>query len=153
MESEAENQESSRFVEKRSKFRGSAKVQLKHLYFESDKESDSASFLDHKNVARLVQIFKLEGCNRLDLEHRVPVIIDEELLQRSLHQTGVASGDLLKRHIPPDLTFPASTSLRCLHGRHRIAAARDFLELGHKWWTVDFYSDGLCSPLKSQLLV
>ena len=144
MASQAEQQENIHFAEKRSKFRGSAKVHLKHLQFEANIIDDSGTtFLNSKNITRLVQIFRLEGCNRLDLEHRVPVIINVELLQQSIDDSGVASGDLLKSHIPPTLTFPANTVLRCLHGRHRIAAAKAFLEVGNKWWTIDFYSDGL----------
>ena len=131
------------FLEKRSRFRGSAKVNLKHLEFEVNIGSDSVTaFLDPKNVARLIKVFTLEGCNRLDLEHRVPVVINAGVLQQSIHNSGLASGDLLKSHIPPTLTFPANTLLKCLHGRHRIAAAKAFLQLGNKWWTVDFYSDG-----------
>ena len=96
------------------------------------------AYLDPKNVARLVQIFKLEGCDRLDIEHRVPVLIDSQILRQSLVASRKSNSDLLGE-IPPTLSFPVNTQLKCLHGRYRLAAAKEFLEHGNKWWTVDFY--------------
>jgi hypothetical protein len=39
----------------------------------------------------------------------------------------------------PELVFPAGYQVECLHGRHRIQAAK---ELGLEWWTVDLYLAG-----------
>ena len=39
----------------------------------------------------------------------------------------------------PELVFPAGYQVECLHGRHRIQAAK---ELGLDWWTVDLYLAG-----------
>jgi len=129
-------EQSLRFGERQSKFRGSAKIKLKHLQF------DSSAFVDPKNVTRLTQIFELEGCHRLDVEHHVPAIIKEHLLQSSVALSNITAPDLMKNRVPPDLRLPTEVKLECLHGKHRIAAAQKFLYLpGDKWWTVDLYSD------------
>lgn len=130
-----------RFEEKQSCFRGSAKIKLKHLQFET--ENPELLVLDPENVKRLVQVFQLEGCLRFDLERHIPAIIDENDLFRALQNSQSVSGDLFKRQGPPSLYLYSKTTLKCLHGRHRIAAAREFLLPGDKWWIVDLYSDGI----------
>ena len=139
MDAEQENQYSESFIQKQSNFRGSAKIDLRHLNFDSD-----TSYLDPKNITRLVQIFELEDCLRLELEHRIPAVISDDVLQHSLNTSGFNRNDLFTPGIPPKLEFPAQIALKCLHGKHRIAAAREFLEPLEKWWTVDLYSNGTC---------
>ncbi len=142
MDNEVENR---RFAERREHFRGSAKVHLRYLHFEQFEQQinvpSQAVFLDQKNIARLEKIFDIEGCLRLDPEHRIPVLIDDGDLKASLHQANLASAELFTSNIPPALPFPENYRLICLHGRHRIAAAQNFLLAGDKWWTVDFYSE------------
>ena len=124
-----------RFGELQTKFLGSAKIHLRHLLFEHDK-----TFLDPKNIKRLTQIFELEGCHRLEVEHRVPAIIDDSVLRNCLVHSHITNVDVLKIPIPPTLELPAGVQLTCLHGKHRIAAAKAFLLPGDNWWTVDLYS-------------
>jgi len=131
-----------RFVERREHFRGSAKVHLQYLRFEQQIDVPSqAVFLDQKNIARLEKIFDIEGCLRLDPEHRIPVLIDYKDLEDSLDWANLTSAELFTSKVPPTLPFPAGYSLRCLHSRHRITATQKFLLAGDKWWTVDFYSE------------
>lgn len=136
MDSERESQ---RFAERQSNFRGSAKVPLGFLSFE---ETPISGHLDPKNIAGLVQIFELEGCIRLDLENHIPAVISDDLLNQSLYYSQV-TGNLLSHRTPPMLELPPNYILRCLHGKHRIAAAKTFLLPGNRWWTVDLYSDGV----------
>ena len=42
---------------------------------------------------------------------------------------------------PPHMTFEA---IKCVHGKHRIAAAKEVLLVGNKWWVVDLYAEGMC---------
>lgn len=141
-------EENRRTSERREHFRGSAKVRLRHLTFEQHPDVQSQpTFLDQKNVARLEKVFSIEGCLRLDPEHRVPVILDDKDLERSLREANVANGELFNAKIPPTLSFPHGYSLRCLHGRHRIAAAQKFLLAGDKWWIVDIYSESTCERI------
>jgi hypothetical protein len=136
------SQESTSFHEKKSHFRGSALIDLKHLVFESDQVPGTRA-LDHKNVARLVQIFELEGCHRLEPEHHVPAIISEKILSDALQRSQVSQAALLKHDQPPRLRFDDTVRLTCLHGKHRLAAADEFLLPGDKLWVVDLYKEGI----------
>ncbi|KAL6716955.1 hypothetical protein ACLMJK_004868 [Lecanora helva] len=135
--------EEEKFAEKYSRFYGTAKIHLKHLVFQSTSELPSQLTLNPKNVERLTQIFRLEGCQRLDLEHHVPAIISKEDLDSSLQLSGIGVEDLRRRASPPTLYLPEAKPLICLHGKHRVAAARNVLLPGNKWWTVDLFSDDL----------
>ena len=130
-----------RFQEKPLYFRGSAKIHLKNLQFEIE-DIPGGRTLDPKNVARLIRIFNLEGCLRLDMEHHIPAIINEDVLRRGIARSDIRRSEMFKCQSPPFLNLNTS-ALRCLHGRHRITAAKEFLLPGDKWWTVDLYSEGL----------
>ena len=139
--------DTSRFLAKQRHFNGSARIELNKLDFTASQDPSASSYLDPKNVARLARIFSLEGCLRLDLDHHVPALVSDAQLQQALIRSHVEAAALANHQSPPLLIFPESTILRCLHGKHRIAAARSILEPGDKWWTVDLYSDGtLGSP-------
>ena len=125
--------EEERFVEKQSKFFGSTKIHLKHLYFHFFGTQISTELtLIPKNLERLTQIFKLEGCLRLDLEYYIPAIISNEMLANSFRQSHVHPKDLRRRGSPPSLEFPDGTTILCLHGKHRIYTAKNILLLGNK---------------------
>lgn len=132
--------EEERYAQKQSRFYGSAKIHLKHLVFP---QLSNALTLDAKNIERLTQIFRLEGCQRLDIEHHVPAVINDDILSQCLHHSGLGLENLRRQGSPPSLEFPENFTLECLHGKHRIAAAKDILLPGNKWWIVDLYSDGL----------
>lgn len=125
-------------AEKQRYFVGSAKIHLKHLNFGI--ESTNLT-IDSKNVDRLIQVFKLEGCLRLDLEHHIPAVISEQTLHESLAYSRIDSTELHRRQNPPTLLLAENIYLPCLHGKHRIAAARTLLLPGNTWWTVDLYLD------------
>jgi len=140
----------SRYVAKQESFCGSARIDLQDLYFDDEDytrvldNEDLSHFLDEKNVARLKGIFEVEGCTRLDPENYVPVLISEEQLQDGLKVSGITKTQLLQpEKVPPILQFSPATRLECLHGKHRIAAAKQILLAGDQWWTVDLYSASL----------
>ena len=135
-----DEEEGQRLNTKREHFLGSAKIFLEHLHFQKDKGEYN---LDQKNVARLQKVFELEGCLRLNPEHHVPVLIDLETLEQSLDQSQIRRGELFTSVIPPELILPRNHVVLCLHGRHRIAAARNLLLASDRWWTVDLYSQGI----------
>ena len=133
--------------EKQSSFRGSAKIQLKHLSFDDDIDhmpNGLYSHLDPKNVDRLEEIFRLEGCQRLEEEHRIAATIDDQVLEEALGRSALTKASLVQQSDPPELKFEATTTLRCLNGKHRIAAAQRVLVVGDKWWIVDLYTSGQC---------
>jgi hypothetical protein len=119
------DEEARRFEKKQSNFRESAKVHLKHFYFENAYHKKSkSSHLNLKNVSRLTQNFQIEHCLRLNVEHHVSVIINEEELNISLKSSRVVKEDLLKRQTSSTLTFSHDTVINCLHDKHRIATAQ-----------------------------
>ncbi|KAI9799076.1 MAG: hypothetical protein M1833_004270 [Piccolia ochrophora] len=134
---------------KQTCFRGSAKVKLKHIHFEED-HVPGARQLDVKNVARLKKVFELEGCMRLDEEHHVPAVIEESVLSHALNGRDSPT-TLLGLTEPPQLSFPAEIRLRCLHGKHRIHAAKEHLLPGDQWWVVDLYVADLPQGVESDL--
>ena len=137
------SQESASFHEKKSHFRGSALINLKHLTFENDQVPGTRP-LDQRNVARLIQIFELEGCRRLEPEHHVPAVISEKTFRDALKRSKVSEEVLLQHDKPPQLRFDDAVRLTCLHGKHRLTAADEFLLPGDKLWVVDLYKEGMC---------
>ena len=123
------------FKEKERAYLGSAKLALHKIEF-VDNPANSARPLDPKNVNRLMSIFELEGCFRLEKRNRVPVLLSEENFARAK-----TSGKTFAKPGDPDWLL-LDTSVKCLHGRHRIAAANQVLGPGEKWWVVDIYREG-----------
>lgn len=128
-----------RFAKKQSCFRDSAKIHFKHLKCENVAKEEQKLFLNPKNVVRLVQIYKLEGCLRLDIEHHVPTIVKKTELQKNLSISNVDGGDLFKRKTPSKLKFSNDVILICLHDRHRLEAIKKFLLFGDRWWIMNLY--------------
>lgn len=128
-----------RNVERSRAYRGRAKVPIRLLRFESDTWSGTRS-LDPKNVARLRRIFQLEGCLRLEPEHHVPALISSQYLDTALSDAMLQPGKLMTCDDPPMLNICAP--LLCLHGKHRLNAANEFLDPLDKWWVVDLYLNG-----------
>lgn len=123
--------------EKSRTFCGSAKVWLRQLRAEDVHVSPRQ--LDPKNVTRLLRIYQLEGCLRLEPEHHIPVIIEEAILESSLRRANVSRAVMRGLGEPMQLDFEVEVTY--LHGQHRLAAAQNFLTLDDKWWVADLYLD------------
>ena len=126
---------------KKIKYRGTVRVQLKWLHFQPGEPRDT----DIENVQRLRTHF-LKDCRRLDVRNHIPALIDESDLNDAIIASGLSQEILLsnERDIYPELIFPTGYRLECLHGRHRVLAAKEALALLDKWWTVDLYLTGRC---------
>ena len=111
----------------RNYFLGNAQVQLQNMDF-----APGVRDFDKANVDRLVNIFRLEGCQRDDPTHFVPGLIAREHLGPEWQQ-------LLE---PQRLSLPTSVVMRCLHGKHRILAAKEVLPPHEQWWNVALYDEG-----------
>ncbi len=92
---------------------------------------------DPKNVSRLLQIFKLEGCLRLTSEHHVPVIIRRQQLDDALRADRKSIEDLRSAQEPFLLSL--CTNVTYLHGGHRLEAGNNFLNPDDRWWVADLY--------------
>ena len=122
--------------ERRLKCKGSARIRLENLDFSQAGDA----VLDASNVKRLVAIFQGEGCFQQESQYHLPAIIDREQLDLAL-RTSDTSSDLLLSPVQaqrPELRFPSGFQLRCLHGRHRVQAAREMVPR-QTWWTVELY--------------
>lgn len=134
-----QNEEFRLETQKKVKYKGTARIKLEWLHFHEIELRD----LDIKNVERLKSVFRKE-CRRLDINHHIPALIDQQQLDASILASGVLPATLLSYppNSYPELVFPAGYQLNCLHGRHRIQAGKEVLPRGDKWWTVDLYLAG-----------
>ena len=130
------------FLEKQSHYRGRAKIFIEHLQFEEENVT-GGRIVDVPNIERLVKVYEKEpGCLRLDHDHYIPALVDDGVLNRWLERSNVSHADLLDfRRIPPLLRI--DQPLLALHGKHRVEAARRFLDPFDRWWIVDLYSSAL----------
>lgn len=115
---------------------------LDFLYFSEHSPRD----LDRGNVERLMGVYCDEGVKRLKHEHCIPAIVGKDDLLSAIHLSGLSLVQLLNssQGDPPRLTFPEGFRLQCLHGKHRIEAAKlsACLQGQDRWWTVMLYSEG-----------
>ncbi|KAG9241126.1 hypothetical protein BJ878DRAFT_558879 [Calycina marina] len=126
-------------TEGREKYQGTARIKLEVLHFPQNEPRE----LDRKNVERLKGYFKKGQCHRVGRNH-IPAVIDQSQLSEVLRDSNVSVKTLLSNTDPHAmLRFPAGSQLQCLHGRHRIQAAREFLTPRESWWTVDLYLSDL----------
>ncbi|KAF2229448.1 hypothetical protein EV356DRAFT_537224 [Viridothelium virens] len=126
------------FIARRKYYLGSARIRLRHLCF--DNEYRGGRILDRKNIARLRRVFDVEGCHRDDPEHHVPVVIDPGLLNLVRDEARVEKSALFDIQRPlPNLRLSSDIRLTCLHGQHRVEAAKEYLDASDRWWTVDFF--------------
>jgi hypothetical protein len=118
------------------RFKGSALVRISAINIVEAK----GRAVNDKNVTRLKEIFELKGCLPAEPQNHVPVFVTQELLDSSLQKSGVEYGDLMKPSTfkPARVQFPES-SLECLHGKHRLIAAIQYLPPKDQWWVVDLY--------------
>lgn len=123
---------------KHLKFKGLAKVSLGALDFTHPAHRSFAK----KNVRRLVQIFTIEGCQRLDDGNFIDAVAEEtqlEALSGSLSECLHASPVRDWSRVP----FLRINHLKCLTGQHRICAAQTHLDVNDQWWIVRIYTDSV----------
>ena len=123
---------------RRLKFRGTARIRLDDLRLSAHNGKE----MSRGNVDRLKAIFEEEGCRRLEVQHHVPALIDKQALDRAVANAKISPAALQEANGNyPELLLPAQ--IDCLHGQHRIQAAKEFLPPREKWWAVDLYHAGL----------
>jgi hypothetical protein len=134
--------EAERFV----KYRGTARVRLEVLDFQWNEPRE----LSRKNVERLKEIFRGDkrlygNIRRLDPRNHIPAVVEQSDLDDAILASEVSAERLLSNpdNDPPVLKFAEGYRLTCLHGRHRIQAAREILPPTDAWWTVDLYLAGI----------
>jgi hypothetical protein len=126
--------------DKLTKYKGTALVLIAHLHFPFPCRQ-----VDKKVVDQLKRDFEGEGGIKDLPINRVPAIIDQSILQAGLNKlaTSPEAFRATSRDNPPRLHLARDVKLECLHGQHRILAAKEYLPPSKRWWAVDLYSTGL----------
>lgn len=109
--------------DKLAKFKGTARVSITHLDF-----PHPARQIDEKIITQLVRDFEGEGCIREEPCHRIPAVMDDLVLEEALGQIPLTTEEFkAKVDNPPVLKLRNGAKLECLHGQHRILAAKEHL--------------------------
>ncbi|KAK5111090.1 hypothetical protein LTR85_012265 [Meristemomyces frigidus] len=116
---------------------GIGRVKLSQLRFEPGVRDT-----DEKNVERLRLVFHTEGCHREDPTNFIPALVSKD----DLGPAWVGSDK------PQDLQLPAGQALHCLHGKHRVLAARRILRANDQWWTVTLYGNHMPNDVRQSLV-
>lgn len=123
-------------VERQYALQGSARIKLDQLDIGSEWQ------LNQKKIEALRQTFRVNGIYPLQRENHVEATVSRQDLEYALNHRSLTAHDF--RIKGPD-NYPvldfSKGHLRCLHGKHRIQAARDDPPLT-KWWIVDIYLNG-----------
>ncbi|CZT41140.1 uncharacterized protein RSE6_00835 [Rhynchosporium secalis] len=148
-QSQARVEDSRLEAERRRTFRGSARISLDALHFVQRKHRD----LDAKHVEYLKGCFLKDRYRRLEVQNHIEAEVDQHILDVALRDSNVTARELLTNQPNgcPELIFPQGFQLECLHGQHRVQAAREFLLPTDKWWTVDLYTSDINEDLKTCL--
>jgi len=136
--------------DKDAKYLGTALVSIAHLTF-----PHPCRQIDRKVVEQLKRDFEGEGCLNEDISNGVPVMIDNEAFYKGLEKLAMNAGDFkaVPKTAPVRFQLDHGTRLECLHGQHRILAAKEFLSSVGSWWSADFYSTGRSDPqIRSMLM-
>ena len=126
--------------EKKTRFRGTARIQIDKLQFRSQKTRN-------RNVQCLVTKFRREGCQHQDHRYRLHAIVNEKDLKNAIENSGTSHSELIyggTNGNVPELKFTGSV-VECLHGWRRVAAAKQILKPSLQWWIVELYADGMRS--------
>jgi Protein of unknown function (DUF3723) len=126
--------------DKLAKFKGTARVSITHLDFPHPTRQ-----IDDKIVKQLIRDFEGEGCIREEPSHRIPAVIDDSILEEALEKIPLtAEAFKAKVDDPPILKLRKGVKLECLHGQHRVLAAKEHLAASQWWWVVDLYGTSEC---------
>ncbi|KAK3045703.1 hypothetical protein LTR09_012748 [Extremus antarcticus] len=114
-------------------FVGYARISIDDIDFESGRDKDN------RNVTRLVGILE-RSCERENPANAISVVVEKGSLTEAHHKdlhssTGVSL-------IPSQLPF-LHTKVVCLHGKHRIFAAREILSNSDRWWIAKIFDSDL----------
>lgn len=141
----------SRSLRKADYLFGVARIDLNKLRFD-DAIPNGHRESSKKIQVKLLNIFKLEGCQRMEQEHFVDALITQECLSDALVSHGKTieafkeSCNLSYGSLHDVIWLKPTEPLRCLNGLHRIAAAKRFLNKNDRWWTVRLY-EKQCKPM------
>jgi hypothetical protein len=146
-------------AEKAESFLGIVRVDLDHLSFRNALEPGETHRKESaKGVARMLGIFRLEGCIREHDRNFIEGDITDERLDDALAEVGISKQALVDRSRVPLRRIDSVPYLHLRHpiecndGLHRISAAKEFLDNNDRWWIVKLFRKGGKSSVFSQEL-
>jgi hypothetical protein len=123
-------------------FVGVARINLDKLSFHDALRKEQRAESE-KATARLLSVFQLEGCQRLEENNFIDALIDERSLDSALAAASVTREEFRGKATLPNadevLELHPQHAIQCLNGLHRILTARKFLDNNDQWWTVKLY--------------
>jgi hypothetical protein len=125
-------------------FFGIARIDLDRLTF-GDAVSNERRIGSKKIQAKLLDVFELEGCQRMEQENFIDALISRESLIEALSYHGTTIESFKDTCSMPYgsldslLRLRPNQALQCLNGLQRVAVARRFLDKNDRWWTVRLY--------------
>jgi len=123
-------------------FLGCAKIDLHHMVPELQ-HIVGRKGENKKHISHLKGIFQ-KNCDRLDPANFITGLIPERLWSRALELQRIDVAETRDPcREPPRIVFDAEQSFVCLKGLHRLAAAKQVFESQERWWTVNFFRDGM----------
>ena len=124
-------------------FRGVVRVQLDALNFHPLVQQKRRK-VSQKNVRQLQKIFEKVGCLRLQEENFINAVVDDASLDDAVAISQVSRNELLCLREGQELPLLRLRRVECLSGRHRIGAAKAFLDENDHWWTIRLFSKSKC---------
>ena len=125
---------------RRHRWRGYCRVKLHALNFEHAL-SEGHRPPSEANVSRLLGIFSVDKCRRMDEGNFVRAVVNETQFETLMQQ----QSDRVVPSVPSrwqDVPLLEIEKIPCLNGLHRILAAKRFLKGPARWWPVSLYTDG-----------
>lgn len=120
-------------------FYGYAIISLDKLSFEHPLARNHRP-VSKNNVERILKLFREVGCGNDVAEYAVTASVDAARLEYYLEEQGYGS---LPQTIEDSTDVPRlDMPVECLHGLHRILAAKRFLKGGERWWMARIYRAG-----------
>ncbi|KAL8788265.1 MAG: hypothetical protein Q9213_001785 [Squamulea squamosa] len=130
-------------------YQGSIGCPLRKLRFESQPKNPRQ--LDAKNIDRILTVFELQGCLRLEPENHIPALVSPATLSAIVKELPEGQRVLVPSVDKPPILSDIPCDLVCLNGQHRVEAAKRFLGAGDKWWIVDLYASDLSQEAQNTL--
>lgn len=124
-------------------YRGIARVQLGSLQFHQRLIRETHREVSRPNVLRLERIFERNGCLRLQDDHVINAIIQDEDLTKALAIKGIEEDEFRALQWAQDAPLLDLKEVQCLSGLHRVEAAHRFLPDNDKWWIVRLFTSGM----------
>jgi hypothetical protein len=133
-------------AQKAESFVGIARVDLDQISFRDALDPDeNHRSRSEKSIARMLGIFRLEGCIRGEDRNFIEGLISENHLDAALANAGV-SRESLKirsrlplRQVDDVVKLHLEEAIQCNDGLHRVLAAKQFLDNNDRWWIVKLY--------------